>query len=96
MTKSNNSRILPGVKIYTGVERRFLRNASIKPNENNKLAKVEVDWTRTTTTETGNVYRFGATKKIIVLAGQGSHTVKKLKRQDKKPRKLNTYALRLQ
>jgi hypothetical protein len=96
MHKPNDSRILPRVKIYTGVERRFRKNVSIKPNENNKLAKVEVDWIRTTTIETGNIYRFGAAKKIVVLAGQRSDTVKKLKRKNKKPRKLNTYALRLQ
>ena len=96
MYKPNDSRILPRVKIYTGVERRFCKNVSIKPNKNNKLAKVEVDWIRSTTIETGNVCRFGATKKIVVLAGQRSHTVKKLKRKNEKPRKLNTYALRLQ
>ena len=91
----NNSRILPRVKIYTGVERRFYKNVSIKPNKNNKLDKVEVDWISTTTTETGNIYRFGAAKTIVVLAGQRSHTANKLKRKNKKPRKLNTYALRL-
>ena len=96
MHKPNNSRILPRVKIYTGVERRFCKNVSIKPNKNNKLAEVEVDWIRTTTIETRHVYSFGAAKKIVVLEGQRSHTVKKVKRKNKKPRKLNTYALRLQ
>ena len=76
------------------MERRFRKNASIKPNKNNKLAKVEVDWIRIITIDTGNIYRFGAAKKIVVLAGQRSHTVKKLKRKNKKPRKLNTYVLR--
>ena len=55
MHKPNDSRILPRVKIYTGVERRFHKNVSIKPNKDNKLAKVEVDWIRTTTIETGHV-----------------------------------------
>ena len=69
---SNNSRILPREKIYTGVERRSRNNVSIKPNKNKELAKIEVDWIRTATIETRNVYRFWATKKIIVLAGQRS------------------------
>ena len=90
--KPNNSIILPRVNIYTGVERHFCKNVSINPNTDNK---VEVDWIRTTTIETGDIYRFGTAKKIIVLASQRSHTVKKLKRKNKKPRKVNTYALRL-
>ena len=83
-------------KEYTGVVRRLCKNVSIEPNENDKLAKFEVDWIRTTTIEIGNVYRFGATKKIVVLAGQRSHTVNKLNRMNKKPRKSNTHALHLQ
>ena len=62
--------------LLTGVERHFCKNISIKPKENNEPAKVEVNWIRTTTIETGNVYRFGATNKIVVLAGRMSHTVK--------------------
>ena len=49
MHKPNDSRILPRVKIYTGVKRSFHKNVSTKPNANDKLAKVEVDWIRTTT-----------------------------------------------
>ena len=91
--KPNNSRFPPRENIFTGVERHFRNNVSIKPNGDKKLAKIEVDWIRTTTTETRNVYMFG---EIVILAGQRCHNVKKLKRKNKKPRKLNTYALRLQ
>ena len=82
MHKPNDSRILQRVKIYTGVERRFCKNVSIKPIKNNKLAKVKVDWIRNTIIETGTVYRFGAANKIVVLAGQRSHTVKKVKEKE--------------
>ena len=61
------------------MERRFRNNVSIRPNKNKKLAKVEIDWIRTTTIETRNVYRFGTAKKIIVPAGQRRHTVKKVR-----------------
>ena len=68
-------------------------NVRIEPNKNKPLAKSEVDWIRTTTIETRNIYRFGAANKIIVLEGTTDHTIKKVRRENKKPKKLNIYVL---
>jgi hypothetical protein len=52
-------------------------NVRIEPNKNKPLAKSEVDWIRTTTTETRDIYGFWAAKKIVVLAGSTNCTIKK-------------------
>ena len=61
-----------------GMEGDFHNKVNIKPNKTKPLANSEVDWIRNTTIWTRNIYRFGAAKKIVILADQRSHTIKKL------------------
>ena len=69
MKKPKDTIILSREKAYAGVESGFCNNISIKPNKNQPLAESEVDRIKTTTIETRKFYRFGAVKKIVVLAG---------------------------
>ena len=77
------------------VERGLNNNVNIKVNKIKSFANSKVGLIRTTTIETINIYRFGVTNYIVELAGQTDHTIKKARRKNNKPRKFNTYALRL-
>ena len=68
-------------------------NFSIKQSKTKLVAKGDGDWIRPTPIQTRNIYRFGAAKNSVVLAGRTSHTIKKVERQNKKPKKLNAYIL---
>ena len=71
-------------------------NVNRKPNKKKSPASSRDDWIRDIPIDSRNIYRFGASNNSSVPLYCKAHTIKKAKRNNKKPEKSTKCLIRLQ